>query len=80
VARVGCCSALSIAVDHGVRLDKAGLGRSKHDADVAAVGVGRACASASDDRLCRNAPCFYQAGRHPLGLELKAKGDEAERL
>ena len=41
--------------------------------DVADVGVGRAGARASLDRLCRNAACCYQAGCHPLRFGLKVK-------
>ena len=74
MVRIGCCGALSLAVDRGLRLDKAGFGRSNHEAAVAAVGVGRACARASHDRRCRSASCCYQAGHHPVGLELNAKG------
>jgi hypothetical protein len=49
------------------------VGRPCHEIDVTDVGVGRAGARTSHDRLCRYAACCYQAGRRPLGFELKVK-------
>jgi hypothetical protein len=41
-ARIGCCCAFCVAGDLQLRLDETGLGRSNHEIDVTAVGVGRA--------------------------------------